>query len=302
MAQTLPRGLNPTLSPALDRTRAISAFSFDEFAIVKAAPQQSELSSSATFWHSTDQHLSNTVKDNKAKQATIQRRPSRVLAPPKRNVANALAPPPLPAQPSAALTASSMMLGVQSIAAANSSFRPGTMGVSSALAVPVLLKVRLPPLPGVEAINTTINVPNDMYMSDVLDHICKKRGIDNPKDWALVVEHDGEEIVVPLDRTVNSLGDRHQLNLVKRSQIASLRGQPRQTNVRTNVNPSGAPAFADLLNLQLTPCAQPRSLSGCRNRLSQSTSQPPTSPRRTNGTRSSASSRCHSGGTRAPSP
>ncbi|KAL8283256.1 hypothetical protein RQP46_006034 [Phenoliferia psychrophenolica] len=203
--------------PALDRTRAISAFSFGEFAIVKASPQQ--------------------LKDNRAKQSTIQRRPSRVLAPPKRGAA--LAPPPLPVQPVAA-TSSSMMLGPASVAPAMSSFQPGTMAVSSALAVPVLLKVRLPPLPGVEAINTTINVPNDMYLTDVLDHLCKKRGLDNPKDWALVVEHDGVEIVVPLDRTVNSLGDRHNLNLVKRSQIPSLRGQSRQATVRTNVNPSAS--------------------------------------------------------------
>ncbi|KAK4701076.1 target of rapamycin complex 2 subunit MAPKAP1/AVO1, partial [Phenoliferia sp. Uapishka_3] len=208
--------------PALDRTRAISAFSFDEFAIVKAAPQQ--------------------IKDNQAKQATIQRRPSRVLAPQKRSNTT-LAPPPMPgfqppAQPLAATSTASLL--VPSSIAPASSFPPATVGVSSALAVPVLLKVRLPPAPGVETINTTINVPSDMYMSDVLDHICRKRGIENPKDWALVVENNGQEIVVPLDRTVNSLGDRHDLTLVKRSQISSFRDQSRSAHVRTNVNPSGA--------------------------------------------------------------
>lgn len=42
------------------------------------------------------------------------------------------------------------------------------MGVTSGFSVPVLLKVRLPPTPGVVEVATTINVPNDMYMSDVL--------------------------------------------------------------------------------------------------------------------------------------
>jgi hypothetical protein len=110
-----------------------------------------------------------TVKDNQSKQATIQRRPSRVLAAPKRSFAipagNTLAPPVAAnAQPALAVTspgASSTPTG--------GSFRPGTtMGVSSALAIPVLLRVRLPPAPGVDEINTTVSVPNDMYMSDVL--------------------------------------------------------------------------------------------------------------------------------------
>ncbi|KAM0756389.1 SIN1-domain-containing protein [Meredithblackwellia eburnea MCA 4105] len=208
--------------PALDRTRALSAFSFDEFAIVKAAPQQ--------------------VKDNQAKQSTIQRRPSRVFAAPKRNL---VPPPAVPVggglQPLVPVPAPSSTLAAPvSMAANNASFRPGTtMGVSSALAIPVLLKVRLPPAPGVEAINTTINVPSDMYMSDVLDHICKKRGLES-KEWTLVVQHDGKEIVVPLDRNVNSLGEQHNLTLVPRSRYVNPRAPSTRQNTVTNVNPSAS--------------------------------------------------------------
>jgi hypothetical protein len=51
---------------------------------------------------------------------------------------------------------------------ANGSFHPGTMAVSSALAVPVLLRVRVPTVPGQAADYMTVNVANDMYISDVL--------------------------------------------------------------------------------------------------------------------------------------
>lgn len=55
----------------------------------------------------------------------------------------------------------------------------------------------------------------------VTDLICKKQGVDNPKDWALVVRHKGGRIVVPLDRHVDSLGSQHDLTLVRRNQVAS---------------------------------------------------------------------------------
>ncbi|GAA5918528.1 hypothetical protein JCM5296_000191, partial [Sporobolomyces johnsonii] len=131
--------------PALDRVRAISAFSFNEFAIVKATDQQS--------------------KDNAAKQATITRRPSRILSAPKRG-------PPAPVAATTGATLAPPQPADVPFAQLADSFRPGstavgTMGVSSPLAVPVLLKVQLPPAPGI-SVNTTVQVPSDMYLVDVL--------------------------------------------------------------------------------------------------------------------------------------
>jgi hypothetical protein len=57
-----------------------------------------------------------------------------------------------------------------------------------------------------------------------------------------MVRHNDVDIVVPLDRTVDSLGDRRELTLVRRSQVASLRGNVKQKNLQ-NTNPSGAFAF-----------------------------------------------------------
>lgn len=51
---------------ALDRSRAVSAFSFGEFAIVRATPTQ--------------------IRDNMIKQSKIQRRPSRILAAPSQRI------------------------------------------------------------------------------------------------------------------------------------------------------------------------------------------------------------------------
>lgn len=54
-----------------------------------------------------------------------------------------------------------------------------------------------------------------MYMQEVLEHICRKRKLDNPKDWALLA--DDLKILVPLDRTVASLEGNAQLVLIQRA-------------------------------------------------------------------------------------
>ncbi|GAA5937267.1 hypothetical protein JCM3775_001596 [Rhodotorula graminis] len=181
--------------PALERTRAISAFAFTEFAIVRADDEQ--------------------VDDNLAKQATIVRRPSRILAsaPP-----SAVAPPTTTNAPTAAPDGARP-------------FDPQTCAAASALAVPVLLKIALPPLTAAEGlvalsngeevgVQTTVQVPSDMYLADVLELILRKRGIRSPaRDWALVVRLQDGDLVIPLDRTVESLGEQRELELVLRAQV-----------------------------------------------------------------------------------
>jgi target of rapamycin complex 2 subunit MAPKAP1 len=54
-------------------------------------------------------------------------------------------------------------------------------------------------------------------MQEVLELICRKRKLENPKEWALL--SDNCDILVPLDRTVASLEDNLRLVLVPRSQL-----------------------------------------------------------------------------------
>ena len=56
-----------------------------------------------------------------------------------------------------------------------------------------------------------------MYMQDVLELICRKRKMANPKDWALL--SDDCKVLVMLDRTVASLEGNSELVLVKRSTL-----------------------------------------------------------------------------------
>lgn len=56
-----------------------------------------------------------------------------------------------------------------------------------------------------------------MYMQEVLEQICRKRKLENPKDWALL--SDDLSILVPLDRTVASLEGNLRLVLIQREDL-----------------------------------------------------------------------------------
>lgn len=104
----------------------------------------------------------------------------------------------------------------------------------------VLVRIRIP-LKGVEDVTTAVKVPLDMYLADVLEMLCKKRNLGNPRDWVLVVPDRG--IVVPLDRTVESLQGVYHLALQKKS--AMPHGGNAATGTRTktgivNTNPNAS--------------------------------------------------------------
>jgi len=114
----------------------------------------------------------------------------------------------------------------------------------------VYLKVRIPsPGKGVDSINTTINVTMEMYLADVLENLVNKKSLGQVKDWALLVPSlpsipaHQRDIVVPLDRTVQSLQGVNSLALVKRSQVSSKLLRNTQLNGNTssqNTNPSAS--------------------------------------------------------------
>ena len=77
-----------------------------------------------------------------------------------------------------------------------------------------------------------------MYMQEVLEHVCRKRKLANPKEWALL--SDDFKILVPLDRTVAGLGGNSELVLVKRAALPQY-GFPIDGDRRTNrtTDPNG---------------------------------------------------------------
>ncbi|GAA6010482.1 hypothetical protein JCM10207_001326 [Rhodosporidiobolus poonsookiae] len=159
--------------PALDRTRNVSAFSFNEFAIVRAVGEQ--------------------IADNTAKQSTLVRRPSRILSAPVPSAAPTPKPPasPTDSTPAPATPASvTIPLKVRIPPARVREEEPagelsvevrGEMYLSEVLD---LILSRLPPFrpyPGVPPIPLS------------------------PNDYALLLYLSDSALVLPLDRTVASV-------------------------------------------------------------------------------------------------
>ena len=56
-------------------------------------------------------------------------------------------------------------------------------------------------------------------MAEVLDAVCVKRKLVNPKDYALVLDLKPVKLFIPLDRTVKSLQGKRDLMLIKKSML-----------------------------------------------------------------------------------
>ena len=196
-----------------------------------------------------DIFLCRIVRQNLATDSQIQRRPSRiikkiqiqrstsVLSPSHiSNSAASLAPP---------TTAHILPYGGGGGASLYSASLAGTpskasFNMAGSAAPLVYLRIRIP-LSGVEDITTTLHVPSDMYLADVLELTCKKKSLENPKEWILVVPDRG--IVVPLDRTVESLQGTHQLALQRRgimpnNAAATSSAREKRAGLQ-NTNPNG---------------------------------------------------------------
>lgn len=69
-------------------------------------------------------------------------------------------------------------------------------------------------------------------MQEGLDLVCRKRRLD-AKDYALVLNDNGSNILVPLDRTVASLQGKRELLLVKRNMLHSMGIEAEKKAIRT---------------------------------------------------------------------
>ncbi|KAL5530052.1 AVO1 [Sanghuangporus sanghuang] len=180
--------------PAPDRMGKISKFNFDAYAILEATPAQ--------------------AAQNAQLEAKIARRPSRIIVSKtkqKQESTGGLAPPAPSVGPSLS-TMSASALGT-SVGILGSS-----LNISSSHGSQALLRIRMANVDNKAThYSTTISVFSTMYMQEVLEQICRKRKIENPRDWALL--SDDLKILVPLDRTVASLEDNLRLVLIQREAL-----------------------------------------------------------------------------------
>ncbi|PWN49987.1 hypothetical protein IE53DRAFT_362725 [Violaceomyces palustris] len=231
--------------PAIDRSLTVEKFGGDEFAVVEATPGQ--------------------IQQNREANSHIQRRPSRItaagggmlvgggggggggtkkgpwesqlgLAPPQAIQGHAAR---LLAAQTAGAPAGSLISVQGTPIFTSSALSRSAMGPSSAS---IFLRVLVTPNMEVRY-KTTLQVPSDMYLADVLEMICKKRQLAHADEWALIVPD--KSVVVPLDRTVESLQGNHDLALVKRSSLGLQGGAGALSSQSTNPNASIFKRFSE---------------------------------------------------------
>ncbi|KAF8882155.1 stress-activated map kinase interacting protein 1-domain-containing protein [Gymnopilus junonius] len=174
---------------APDRMAKVVKFNADAYAILEATPNQ--------------------IQQNKILESKIQRRPSRTSAAKK---------PEKPNQPNAAPSvapASAAYAGSQL-----GSMLSTSLGPSSSHGPQIFLRIRVADTADAVHISTTIEVTAGMYMQEALELVCRKRKLQNPNDYALLLAD--KSILIPLDRTVASLQGKTELLLVKRSMLPQM--------------------------------------------------------------------------------
>ena len=129
--------------PPLDRHSQISKFSYGQFAIVEATATQG----GSPICSLVQDTLTRQVKQNAAKAPHIVRRPSRIIAGPSRLRPAHAGMPHLGRQPSAqssttSLSSTEQLLSATSPAMGSTALK-GSVGLSSTLSKPVLLRIRV---------------------------------------------------------------------------------------------------------------------------------------------------------------
>ncbi|PCH45029.1 SIN1-domain-containing protein [Wolfiporia cocos MD-104 SS10] len=186
--------------PPLDRSSKISKFKFDAYAVLAANSTQ--------------------VQQNKVLEAKIQRRLSRIVI--KKKKSTGLFNPPGAAMTLAPPVDSfaGTSVNFSSLASSVPMFS-GSLGPSSSHGPPQFLRIRIADTADAGHVSTTIPASSGMYMAEVLEAICQKRKLSNPKDYALVLDIGATKVNIPLDRTVKSLQGKRDLILMKKSMLQS---------------------------------------------------------------------------------
>ena len=196
---------------ALDRSQPITKVGSTFFGVVEASSSQ--------------------IAANSAHQASIVRRPSRIIAGPPKTLSPARIAP----------SHSSTTFGALSLIDGAGTIQNTPSAMTTAEDVPqVLLRVRIPMLDS-GPLTSTVKVASNMYLADVLELICRKRKephLANPKEWVLMVAD--KDMVVPLDRTVEGLQGVHQLRLARKADVTDGRDAAPPIGTPSNTNPSAS--------------------------------------------------------------
>ncbi|KAK5303299.1 Component of a membrane-bound complex containing the Tor2p kinase [Exophiala xenobiotica] len=213
--------------PPLVRTRPITDFTynnnrggrgrsrdrpFDEFALVEASPAQFEANK----------------KDTPQYAAATERE---VVPAPAAEPTISQSQPPGP--PKQTQSSRNLLLAGQPFASAlaNTSLTPADMPAPSApsatprMGTTKTIRVRYFDI-DVAAQTMTMEVSIDSYIAEILDHVCRRWNFEKA---GFVLKVAGTNTVAPLDRTVEALGPRSDLDLVRRrfgASVPTLTGSP----------------------------------------------------------------------------
>ena len=187
--------------PPLNRTQPIAAFTsnnnrgprgrsrekpYDEFALVEATQAQIKENEKLTpkFDKLLEATKVDTPEEDSQRHSQVERKETPLATTALRK------PPPVPADKPA-------------YAASHSTPRMGP---------PKMLKIHFTSLEAFSQINT-IEVTTDTYLAEVLDIVCKRWKLDKSYH---ILKVSGTNTIAPVDRTVESLGARTDLDLVRR--------------------------------------------------------------------------------------
>ncbi|RDW59756.1 hypothetical protein BP6252_12843 [Coleophoma cylindrospora] len=198
--------------PALERTKPVVSFTtannraarsrsnskpFDEFALVEATEEQFQQNQALTPQFKQEEVASETMDDEQT---------------PKNS------PMPAPAILTGPQTRLNPLLTTMSALRQNS----GLADMPSTIAVPAtnapggtqkLLRIHIHSQDAPAGQMVTLDVTTQTYLADVLDIVCKKRQLEKANH---VLKLTGSGTVVLLDRTVESIGNRTELDLYRR--------------------------------------------------------------------------------------
>ncbi|KAJ7583242.1 stress-activated map kinase interacting protein 1-domain-containing protein [Mycena floridula] len=175
--------------PPPDRLQKAVKVNADAYALLEATPSQ--------------------ITQNQLVASKIQRAPSRTVNP-KRPEKAAPVPTTLAVAPVVPSSSAEFGSALGSVPLSTS------LGPTSGHGPHILLKIRIAEAAD-SVLYTTIPVTAGMYLQEVLEIVCRKRNLGDPKDYALLLAE--ISILIPLDRTVASLQGKRELVLFKRSML-----------------------------------------------------------------------------------
>lgn len=204
--------------PALDRTKAVNDFAsnntraarmrstakvFDEFALVEATQEQ---------FLENERLTPNPPPEPSSSSATV---PITSAAPEEDNDPT---PQPSPNPGAGTIPRHNPVLGPTFAAQRNLSITPADLPAAPAsYATPrtgpsKILKIHLSSPEGYPQL-VAVDVTTDTYLAEVLDMVCRKRNLDKAQH---MLKLHNANVVAPLDRTVESLGERDDIDLIRR--------------------------------------------------------------------------------------